>query len=246
MSVNVVVQSKGLVTRIVCVTIPCVEYATQLSFVVVMRAAVMDGIAIGRPCCGIHDCQNPLPSQRARFCTEHAAHNHICVVLGCDATVTEGFQTCTEPSHRTLEDPSRRSSLFILRRRLERLRAHTLEDDGDGTTDELIEVDDDGECPSKSDEGNVKTRARFGRRRTHNEQLVVATCGVILGRATMYGSEGIDGTRVCIQYSKVSLIYHFAHSACSCSCVHCFQQRNHCHRSCSMTLLASSKSMYSA
>ena len=60
------------------------------------------------------------------------------------------------------------------------------------------DIDADGECPSKPDEGNTKPRARFGRRRTHNEQLVVATCGVILGRATMFGSEGIDGVRVSL------------------------------------------------
>lgn len=158
----------------------------------------MDGITIGRPCCGVHDCQRPLPSQRARFCATHADQSNICAVIGCNSSVTPGFQTCTEPSHRTIEDPSNRSSLFVLRRRLERLKASSVEvsDDGSDATEELMDVDEDGECPSKSDEGNVKPRARFGRRRTHNEQLVVATCGVILGRATMFGSEGIDGTRV--------------------------------------------------
>ncbi|RPD55286.1 hypothetical protein L226DRAFT_468844 [Lentinus tigrinus ALCF2SS1-7] len=167
----------------------------------IIRAAVMDGIAIGRPCCGVHDCQKPLPSQRARFCTSHADLNNECAVIGCKARVTPGHQTCEEPSHRTIEDPANRSSLFVLRRRLERLKAFTVEqaDDGMGATDELVEVDEDGECPSKSDEGNVKPRARIGRRRTHNEQIVVATCGVVLGRATMFGSEGIDGTRLFLR-----------------------------------------------
>ncbi|KAI0739265.1 hypothetical protein C8Q80DRAFT_1112653, partial [Daedaleopsis nitida] len=164
------------------------------------HTSVMDGIAIGRPCCNVHDCKNPLPSQRARFCQEHASKANICVVIGCDAHVSPGYQTCPEPSHRTLEDPTNRSSLFVLRRRLERLRTHTavnddLEEGDEGVTEEMIEVDEDGECPSKPDTGNARVRARFGRRRTHNEQLVVATCGVILGRATMFGSEGIDGTR---------------------------------------------------
>ncbi|KAI0690725.1 hypothetical protein C8T65DRAFT_587708, partial [Cerioporus squamosus] len=162
-----------------------------------VHPAVMDGIAIGHPCCGVHDCQEPLPSQRARFCSKHAHLNSRCAVIGCEADVTPGFQTCAEPSHRTIEDPANRSSLFVLRRRLERLKASSVEksDDGMDATDELIEVDQDGECPSKSDEGNARPRARFGRRRTHNEQLVVATCGVVLGRATMFGSEGINGTR---------------------------------------------------
>lgn len=81
----------------------------------------------------------------------------------------------------------------------------SLEDSGDGPTDELIEVDADGECPSKPEEGNVKPRARFGRCRTHNEQLVVATCGVIIGRATMFGSEGIDGVCVCPPIQAIQL-----------------------------------------
>ena len=59
--------------------------------------------------------------------------------------------------------------------------------------DELIEVDDDGECKGKSDTGNLKPRARFGWRRTHNEQLCVATCGVMVARATFYGSEALNG-----------------------------------------------------
>lgn len=49
---------------------------------------------------------------------------------------------------------------------------------------EVTEVDEDGECDDKPEEGNRKVRARLGRRWTHNEQLCVATCGVILGCAT--------------------------------------------------------------
>ncbi|EIW54821.1 uncharacterized protein TRAVEDRAFT_39313 [Trametes versicolor FP-101664 SS1] len=41
--------------------------------------------------------------------------------------------------------------------------------------------------------GNKQHRAQFGRRRTHNEEVAVASCGVILGRATFYGSEAING-----------------------------------------------------
>ncbi|RPD69138.1 hypothetical protein L226DRAFT_548234 [Lentinus tigrinus ALCF2SS1-7] len=168
------------------------EHDGELGFI---RATVMDGITIGRPCCKVHDCQEPLPSQRSRFCATHSSKNDDCAVVGCTGKVTAGFQTCQDPSHRTLEDPTNRSSLFVLRRRLERLRTASLEGDGNAVTDELVDIDADGECPSKSDEGNTKPHARFGRWRTHNEQLVVVTCGIILGRATMFGSEGIDGVR---------------------------------------------------
>ncbi|TBU37062.1 hypothetical protein BD309DRAFT_1005086 [Dichomitus squalens] len=158
-----------------------------------IRAVVVDGITIGRPCCNVHDCQNPLPTQRSRFCETHRDLKMICAVVGCNQHASPNKQTCPEPSHRALEDPNGRSALFILRRRLERLQTSSLEDEGTGVSEELTEYDENGECPSKSEEGNTKPRARFGRRQTHNEQLVVATCGVILGRATMFGSEGIDG-----------------------------------------------------
>lgn len=51
-------------------------------------------------------------------------------------------------------------------------------------------------CEGKSELGNRRLRARFGRRRTHNEQLCVGSCGVIIGRATFYGSEAPNGVRV--------------------------------------------------
>ncbi|KAA1475663.1 hypothetical protein DENSPDRAFT_826307 [Dentipellis sp. KUC8613] len=171
----------------------------------IIRAVVMDGITIGRPCCKVHNCQEELPSQRAHFCKNHAGLNNECVVVGCHAAAPPGYKTCPDPSHRTLEDTNGRSALFILRRRLERLRMSASAGDEEGIEDGLQEVGADGiprdvdendQCTEKPDGGNTQPKARFGRRRTHNEQLVVATCGVILGRATMFGSEGLDGTRV--------------------------------------------------
>lgn len=51
------------------------------------------------------------------------------------------------------------------------------------------EVDGEVECEEKSVEGNRRIKALLGRRHTHNEELCVASCGVILGRATFFGSE---------------------------------------------------------
>jgi len=36
-----------------------------------------------------------------------------------------------------------------------------------------------------------KLRAQFGRKRTHNEQIIVAPCGIILARETFYGAEAV-------------------------------------------------------
>lgn len=57
-------------------------------------------------------------------------------------------------------------------------------------------VDANGICNGKPEQGNQMVKARLGRKRTHNEELCVASCGVILGRATFYGSEAPNGVRV--------------------------------------------------
>ena len=82
--------------------------------------------------------------------------------------------------------------------------------DSEGEGDE-VQVDEGGEVVeqepparlrtkecgnNKAPGGHRKVFARFGRRRTHNEELCVASCGVILGRATFYGAEGPNSVRV--------------------------------------------------
>lgn len=41
-----------------------------------------------------------------------------------------------------------------------------------------------------------KLRAQFGRKRTHNEQIMVAPCGMILSRVTFYGAEAVSSVVV--------------------------------------------------
>lgn len=43
----------------------------------------------------------------------------------------------------------------------------------------------------------MKTKAIFRRTFTHNEQLLVRPCGVIIARCTMYQSEAISAAKVC-------------------------------------------------
>jgi hypothetical protein len=45
--------------------------------------------------------------------------------------------------------------------------------------------------------GNKRIRAQFARKRTHNEQLIVAPCGVIIARTTFFGSEAVSSVAVC-------------------------------------------------
>jgi hypothetical protein len=77
--------------------------------------------------------------------------------------------------------------------------------------DDPVGREDEIECEKKSEEGNRKQpKARFGRRRTHNEQLVVRPCGIILSRATFYGSEGIAAVAVSLM-DYYSDILHWSH-----------------------------------
>lgn len=64
-----------------------------------------------------------------------------------------------------------------------------------------------GSTPSRP---ATRVRAEFGRKRTHNEQIIVAPCGVIIARATFYGAEAIGSVAVIslyIFYSMKRLIH---------------------------------------
>jgi hypothetical protein len=118
----------------------------------------------------------------------------------------------------------RGDALFQLRSRLKKAGVAVPSDsvplgmDGDdeevmmaSTTDSegLIEVFD---CDGKPDTGNRQLRAYFGRRRTHNEQLIMRPCGVILSRATFFGSEAVSAVNVsqCIHLTAISFkVYTF-------------------------------------
>lgn len=118
--------------------------------------------------------------------------------------------------------------MFQLKSRLERLkmtqthdslgasgedRSDTAEDDmigleGTGDADEHVVVDPNGDvCDGKAEGGNRTLRAQFGRRRSHNEELCVASCGCIHGRQRFLGSEAPNGVRV----SQLSLSLMPAH-----------------------------------
>ncbi|KAK1233689.1 hypothetical protein PQX77_002846 [Marasmius sp. AFHP31] len=178
-----------------------------------LRSTVTDGITIGHPCCAaVLDCKNPLPTTKHRFCIEHDHYTTRCAVTTCSEEVRPGFRTCGDPEHKKIEDhlKMRGKAMFQLKRRLERLHATQIHDSlptqatgavGDGIEgvgaddDEDVYFDQDGVCDEKSEKGNTQSKARFGRKWTHNEQLCVASCGVILGRATFFGSEAPNGVR---------------------------------------------------
>ena len=133
--------------------------------------------------------------------------------------------TCDDPEHQEIErvHHERGQSHFQLRDRLQRARNlhqgnHSLHGrslarlTGLNNDNEVFFVDDDGEVvrdmgtvdPDHSNTPNLgtqrqqkKVKAKFTRSWTHNEQLAVVPCGIILGRDTLFGAEAISSVAVC-------------------------------------------------
>ena len=95
--------------------------------------------------------------------------------------------------------------MFQLKHRLVKLKIIQPDERSDIGEDSLaneeVEVDQNGVCDGKPDTGNQASHAHFNCKQTHNEELCVASCGVILGRATFYGSEEPNGVRVSCHWS---------------------------------------------
>jgi hypothetical protein len=145
--------------------------------------------------------------------------NSICAVKNCTGSILEGKRTCGDPVHQEIERIHcvRGQARFQLQERLKRARvAHPndavaedvdlatfADDDDDEQAFELDEHDrvlldlspgaSEAASPLAVSTPSPKKRiaAQFGRKRTHNEQILVAPCGMILARETFYGAEAI-------------------------------------------------------
>ncbi|KAJ7510392.1 hypothetical protein B0H11DRAFT_1701987, partial [Mycena galericulata] len=141
-----------------------------------MTAGVHDGVTVRHLCCGVHDCTLPLPSQKDHFCNTHKDQIKICCIHGCKSSAEPGFRTCSLPDHRAFQKDTelQNTAMFQLR---ERLR---------NTGIPQPEV-----VPTQT----PPVKGKMSRSWTHNEQLFVRCCGVIISRATFFGSEGIAGVK---------------------------------------------------
>ncbi|KAJ7117828.1 hypothetical protein C8R44DRAFT_626848 [Mycena epipterygia] len=142
----------------------------------VITGGVHDGVTVRHLACSVHDCTEPLPSQKARFCTTHSPLKNVCYIYSCDAPVQAGFSTCVAESHRAHELASleRHAAMFQLHNRLQHAGIPQIP----------------SAAPSSSE---PRVKGKNSRHWTHNEQLFVKCCGVIISRATLYGSESITG-----------------------------------------------------
>ncbi|KAJ7212741.1 hypothetical protein C8J57DRAFT_1604047 [Mycena rebaudengoi] len=140
-----------------------------------ITAGVHDGVTVRHLCCSVHDCTEPLLSQQARFCHAHQHLKDVCYIQGCDSPVVPGFHMCGQESHRNheLAAEERHSAMFQLHSRLQNAGI--------------------SQPPSVDLPVPPPVKGRNARCWTHNEQLFVRCCGVIISRATFFGSEGLTG-----------------------------------------------------
>ncbi|KAI0694818.1 hypothetical protein C8Q76DRAFT_634236 [Earliella scabrosa] len=136
-------------------------------------AVVMDGICIGHPRCAVALCTRPLASPRDRFCPHHKGKDRLCGMDDCQRPVSDGMRTCELQDHRQyeLDKRARGQAFYKLSRRLDKHKFPQ----------------------SETRRGVTPPRLKgcITRKWTHNEQLLVRPCGVIIARATFYESEGV-------------------------------------------------------
>lgn len=140
--------------------------------------------------------------------------NNICSIVGCSNPAVPGRKSCGHVDHQRIKDVhnERGQSRFQLKERYERSQlAHPNDAIGEQVTSISEIIDDDeeeefepgreGPVPVTPNSTASKPRicAQFGRRRTHNEQLFVAPCGIIVARETFYHAEAL--------YSVIVRIY---------------------------------------
>lgn len=212
---------------------------------------VIDGITIGHPCCGVHNCHKPLQNHRHRFCPLHKDHALLCCITTCSSPAVKGSKVCDNPEHIAIQKVhlDRGQARFQLQRLLNEARA--IIPDSEATADTIdvgeeefvldaegqvviesategteYQLDANGQivqevpteraaCPDKPATGNRRLRAQFGRKRTHNEQIIVAPCGMIIARATFYGAEAVATVAVRV-FCTLGLSVHFSCPAALC------------------------------
>lgn len=199
------------------------------SAIVKIHPAVCDGKTIGHPCCAVHDCKEPLINNRHRFCATHNIHNLKCAVTACNSQHEASHRTCSDPDHRALENAyfKHGKGIYKLRERLKAAGGGSAlassesssipEDHEEDDKEVLVQASQSGaegaldvtihnipeatvECGGKAETGNRRLQAFFGRRRTHNEQVMMRSCGIIISRATFFGSEAISAVKVCVLF----------------------------------------------
>lgn len=156
-----------------------------------ISAAVTDGVTVGHPCCSQHECKVPLRKTTDEYCPAHDHMRSNCCVTNCSKKRDSGFKTCAIPTHR--KEETYRTDLA--KNKKKRLRPNQ------GREADEYEADDNEGTDLETDRfekgrRREKVKGVFSRKWTHNEQLMVRPCGMVIGRATFYSSESMTAVRV--------------------------------------------------
>lgn len=173
-----------------------------------VSAAVTDGVTVGHTCCSVEgNCMIPLASPRDRFCPTHSHKKLECFVQDCAEPAQPGHASCLAESHRALEislQQRNRKALTELRRRLKKAGVSSVAPAGGDlctadvdASDNPATPDTDTSHPQQSTPQPSPAKGRTSRKYTHNEQLCVKCCGIIISRATFYHAEGVAAVKVC-------------------------------------------------
>jgi hypothetical protein len=176
-----------------------------------VSAVVTDGLTLGHPACVVHNCQVPLTNNRHRFCLTHEGRNYVCSIKDCEHPISPGHLTCNEPDHLAIGTTYklRGQAFFQLKDRLARAQI-AYPNNSSTLSIPVTELGDEAEdeeftIPTGPTGGPKRLKAQFSRKRTHNEQLIVAACGIITARETFYGAEAISS--VCVSFFLGSRIF---------------------------------------
>ncbi|KAJ7223482.1 hypothetical protein GGX14DRAFT_351911 [Mycena pura] len=144
-----------------------------------VRGGTTDGVTLGHPCCSQTNCQNRLASAKDRFCPAHKNLASQCHIIGCEQPASADFITCSISEHRAKEQ----TILSLIST-----------EDFDDTVRDNTGIWEVNSAVMSGKKGQAKkqptVRLRTTRRWTHNEQLFVLSCGVIIARATFFSHEG--------------------------------------------------------
>ncbi|KAK7046153.1 hypothetical protein VNI00_007156 [Paramarasmius palmivorus] len=188
----------------------CVRYMDHVNGQVKeVFVVVCDGVTLGRAACGVPKCEEELENRRDFFCQKHASLKKECRIVGCSNPVRPGYRTCQIPRHVEAEEKVRRvdgQAAFVLKRRYETW-THSGESQEGGSEDQVGEEIDTaspefrravggvgvhGEAGVREDDPEGAIHGLFFRRMTHNEQAIIAPCGVFIARRTFNHHEAFS------------------------------------------------------
>ncbi|KAK7023536.1 hypothetical protein VNI00_016687 [Paramarasmius palmivorus] len=168
-----------------------------------ITAVICDGVTLGRPTCRVAHCREPLRSTRDHYCQTHRELGLQCGVVGCTARARQGHKSCNNPEHIAAEElfnEVNSAAFQCTRRQFRYERDHQSGEEQQEGEEPLRNTEySSQEFEAEVEVQNAGTgvqfkvvKAAFHRARTHNQQLIFSSCGVILGQDTFPFSEGVS------------------------------------------------------